>query len=150
MQYANGCNFDVISLRRYSPQMNIGDRLDKAMKDARITSQSALSRASGVPQATISRILSGGDGKKGPETATLRRLAAALNVSFEWLNEGTNSVPTIQLVESLSSREVSGDEILELVTAYLECSTPIRDVVMKSAKAGARRAGGLTGLATDN
>jgi transcriptional regulator with XRE-family HTH domain len=149
MQYANGCVFDVISLHGYSPRMNIGDRLDKAMKDAKITSQSALARASGVPQATISRILSGGDGKKGPETATLRKLAGALNVSFDWLNEGIPPERGISLVEGLESPEVSGDEILELVTAYLECSPAIRNVLMKSAKAGARRAES-NGLATNN
>jgi len=71
--------------------MTIATRLDQAMKDARIKSQSALSRASKVPQATISRILKGG-GKNGPETETIRKLAAALGVSFEWLNEGGKHV----------------------------------------------------------
>ena len=54
--------------------MTIGTRLDKAMRDARIPSQQALAQASGVPQPTISRILKNG-GKKGPETATLVKLA---------------------------------------------------------------------------
>ncbi len=50
-------------------------------------SQSALSRLSGVPQPTINRILNG-VGKKGPEASTVSRLAAACNVSFQWLHEG--------------------------------------------------------------
>lgn len=66
--------------------MNISTRLDEAMRKAGF-SQSGLSRASGVPQPTINRILKGPN-KRGPETATLRRLAQACNVTFEWLNEG--------------------------------------------------------------
>lgn len=69
------------------PRMSIGNRLDQAMKAARIKSQSELSRASGVPQATISRILKGA-GAKGPETETVKKLARACRVSFAWLNEG--------------------------------------------------------------
>lgn len=49
--------------------------------------QSALSRASGVPQPTINRILKGG-GKRGPETETVKKLAAACRVNFVWLMEG--------------------------------------------------------------
>lgn len=67
--------------------MTIGNRLDEAMRRAGIRSQTALARSSGVPQATISRTLKGG-GKSGPETETIRKLAAACNVSFEWLSEG--------------------------------------------------------------
>lgn len=68
-------------------RMNIGNRLDQAMKAARIKSQSELSRLSGVPQATISRILKD-IGVKGPETETIKKLAKACKVSFIWLNEG--------------------------------------------------------------
>lgn len=73
--------------RPYISSMTIANRLDEAMRTAEIESQSALSRLSGVPQPTINRILKGG-GKKGPETETLRKLAIACNVSFDWLNEG--------------------------------------------------------------
>ncbi|WP_158610255.1 helix-turn-helix domain-containing protein [Herminiimonas sp. KBW02] len=69
--------------------MTIGDRLDQAMKAARIKSQSELARLSGVPQATISRILKA-VGSKGPETETIKKLAKACRVSFSWLNEGVN------------------------------------------------------------
>lgn len=71
----------------YSLCMTIGNRLDQAMKAARIKSQSELARISGVPQATISRILKG-VGSKGPETETVKKLAKACRVTFSWLNEG--------------------------------------------------------------
>jgi len=67
--------------------MTIPERLDQAMRAAGFASQSALARASGVPQPTINRILSGSV-KGAPETSTLTRLAAACNVSFTWLLEG--------------------------------------------------------------
>lgn len=87
MQYENGSIFASNYAQIYSPRMTIGDRLDKAMKAAKIDSQSELQRLSGVPQATISRILKGG-GKRGPESETIKKLAKACRVSFEWLNEG--------------------------------------------------------------
>jgi len=68
--------------------MNISTRLDQAMQQAGILSQSALARASGIPQPTINRILKG-SGKKGPETNTIAALAAACNVSAQWLTDGT-------------------------------------------------------------
>jgi phage repressor protein C with HTH and peptisase S24 domain len=67
--------------------MTIASRLDEAMQEAGFPSQSALARASGVPQPTINRILKSA-GVRGPETATVAALAAACNVSFNWLNEG--------------------------------------------------------------
>ncbi|MRT27609.1 LexA family transcriptional regulator [Herbaspirillum sp. CAH-3] len=66
---------------------NIAARLDQAMSAAGFPSQSALARASGVPQPTINRILKN-SGKGHPEAATVRKLAEACNVSFNWLNEG--------------------------------------------------------------
>lgn len=72
----------------------IGDRLDKAMRDAKIPKQKDLERETArvgrrIPQATISRILKGSN-KNGPETETIKALAAACGVSFVWLmnNEG--------------------------------------------------------------
>ncbi len=67
--------------------MSIAERIDQAMKAAKIPSQNELSRRSGVPQPTIARILKGG-GKKGPETGTLVALARALNVELSWLQMG--------------------------------------------------------------
>ncbi|MFZ6647745.1 LexA family transcriptional regulator [Undibacterium sp. TJN25] len=71
--------------------MTLTSRLETAMQAAGFASQSALSRASGVPQPTINRILNA-VGTKGPETETLRKLASACNVSFEWLHEGLGSM----------------------------------------------------------
>lgn len=71
--------------------MTISNRLNDAMQggDGREkVSQSELCRRSGVPQPTIARILKG-DGKKGPETTTLVKLATALGVEFMWLQQGT-------------------------------------------------------------
>lgn len=65
------------------------------MQAAGIPSQSALARASGVPQPTINRILKG-TGKKGPETNTITALAQACNVSAQWLVEGTGSMQRAQ------------------------------------------------------
>lgn len=85
--------------RLYIPQMDkmddeIASRLDEAMLLRGFKSQSALARASEVPQPTINRILKGG-GKSGPETGTLKKLASALRVRFEWLSDGQGemSVP---------------------------------------------------------
>lgn len=87
MQCANELFFAHFYTSPYISQMTIADRLDQAMRFARFKSQNALARASGIPQPTINRAL-GGKGKKGPETETLKALAAACHVNFEWLNEG--------------------------------------------------------------
>jgi SOS-response transcriptional repressor LexA len=86
MQYMFEYPFDTLYPPAYSCRMDISSRLDKAMKEAGFVSQSALARASGVPQPTINRILKR-TGTKGPEADTVRKLAAACNVSFDWLNE---------------------------------------------------------------
>jgi phage repressor protein C with HTH and peptisase S24 domain len=70
--------------------MTIAHRLQEAMNGAGITSQSELARRSGVPQPTINRILNG-VGKQGPATQTLKKLAAACEVSFQWLADGTSA-----------------------------------------------------------
>ncbi|TAM07262.1 MAG: LexA family transcriptional regulator [Paraburkholderia sp.] len=71
--------------------MNLAERLDFAMKARRVESQSALSRASGVPQPTINRILKGTTTK--PDTDTLQKLADALEVSLAWLVDETGDGP---------------------------------------------------------
>lgn len=68
----------------------ISTRLKQAMFDEaakKRVSQSELSRRSGVPQPTISRILKG-QVMTEPEMATIDALARAANVSFEWLRTG--------------------------------------------------------------
>lgn len=54
-----------------------------------IASQSALSRASGVPQPTINRILTGATGS--PDLPTLQKLAAALSTTSSWIADGVGS-----------------------------------------------------------
>lgn len=80
--------------RAYSRGMTISTRLDQAMQAAGIPSQSALARASGVPQPTINRILKG-TGKKGPETSTIVQLAQACNVAAQWLMDGTGPMSRV-------------------------------------------------------
>jgi phage repressor protein C with HTH and peptisase S24 domain len=70
--------------------MTIPMRLQEAMNRACIKSQSELARRSGVPQPTINRILKG-VGRQGPATETLRKLAAACEVPFQWLGDGTGA-----------------------------------------------------------
>nr|MBV0881041.1 helix-turn-helix domain-containing protein [Noviherbaspirillum sp. L7-7A] len=60
------------------------------MNSAGITSQSELARRSGVPQPTINRILNG-VGRQGPATETLKKLAVACEMPFQWLADGTGA-----------------------------------------------------------
>jgi phage repressor protein C with HTH and peptisase S24 domain len=102
---------------------NIATRLDQAMSAAGFPSQSALSRASGVPQPTINRILKN-SGKGHPEAATVRKLAEACNVSFNWLNEGLGEMgrevlspsPKVQALKALiaSTVPIERPEIVEI------------------------------------
>lgn len=119
MQYANESLFDAAYTHPYIAHMTIGNRLDEAMQLAGFDSQSALARASGVPQPTINRILKG-VGKKGPEAETLRKLALACRVTFEWLYEGigapqrpSTSTTTLQLTDHPHRRAAD----FELVSA---------------------------------
>jgi transcriptional regulator with XRE-family HTH domain len=147
MQCTNELNFAPAYARLYIPRMTIGNRLDKAMKAANIRSQSALKRASGVPQATISRILKGG-GAKGPEADTVKKLAAACNVNFDWLNEGiglperhrSGHVESEPSVEIKNDTEASASEIVDLINAYRTASVKDRVEIMASAKLAAKRA----------
>ena len=70
--------------------MTIAFRLHEAMSKAGIPSQSELARRSGVPQPTINRILKG-VGRQGPAVETLKKLAAACGVPFQWLGDGTGA-----------------------------------------------------------
>jgi phage repressor protein C with HTH and peptisase S24 domain len=74
----------------YSSGMTIPLRLQEAMNRAGIKSQSELARRSGVPQPTINRILKS-VGKQGPATETLKKLATACEVPFQWLGDGTGA-----------------------------------------------------------
>jgi phage repressor protein C with HTH and peptisase S24 domain len=87
MQYPNECEVGREYAPAYISPMTIGQRLDEAMKAAGFFNQKTLEEASGVPQPTISRILKN-SGKKGPEAHTVKSLANACGVSFEWLYDG--------------------------------------------------------------
>jgi phage repressor protein C with HTH and peptisase S24 domain len=91
--------------------MTIALRLDKAMKRAGIPSQNALARRSGVPQPTINRILKGG-GRQGPATETLKKLAMACGVPFQWLSEGTGE----------EHRAMPGEAVTRVPQADIETS----------------------------
>lgn len=111
----------------------IGGRLDRAMKGAKIESQAELARRSGVPQPTISRILKD-PGKKGPETETLRKLANACGVRFEWLNEGTGESGLGQAQGQSQEQSSLVDEILEIAALYREASDRERAMIMNAAR----------------
>ncbi|MFJ1300148.1 helix-turn-helix domain-containing protein [Pseudomonadota bacterium AL_CKDN230030165-1A_HGKHYDSX7] len=66
--------------------MSLSDRLRKQMRWRGIQSQSQLARISGVPQASIHRILV--REHHAPRLDTLRRLAHALDTTVAWLDEG--------------------------------------------------------------
>lgn len=154
MQYGNGYIFARSYSRMYSPRMTIGDRLDKAMHDAKIESQSELHRRSGVPQATISRILKGSS-PKGPETDTIKKLAKACRVSFEWLNEGVGSgeqaaLPADELIRASLSSDVLAVEMIELLTLYKDATGAERRLIMSSARLHIRRRRILATDATGN
>lgn len=74
---------------QYIGAMGISEKLDQAMVARGVRSQSELSRASGVPQPTINRILKGET--KSPDIATVQKLAAALTLPVTWLTEDTES-----------------------------------------------------------
>ncbi|MFP4895164.1 helix-turn-helix domain-containing protein [Paraburkholderia sp. EG304] len=82
--------------RAYSPAMNIGDNLDKAMKARAIESQKALERLSGVPQPTINRILKGNT----PDIGTAKKLADALGISVTWLIDQSGVGPNSSISEA--------------------------------------------------
>lgn len=153
MQYENECFFAARILYGYSATMTIGSRLDAAMKAAKFKSQSALSRNSGVPQPTISRILSD-DGEKGPETETLRKLANACRVPFEWLlqgsrpNESTEPPTAIAVVEI--NQDAFADEIMELIQMYRASTTMGRINLLDSARDTPKITTKLTRRTNDN
>lgn len=102
----------------YSPSMGIGNRLDEAMKKAGYKTQAALEAVSGVPQPTIARILKGG-GKRGPESDTVKKLAAACGVKFSWLmfeqNDGSEVIEPVPIRQKIADYETSLSPKINLV-----------------------------------
>jgi transcriptional regulator with XRE-family HTH domain len=132
---------------------SIGWRLDKAMQDARIKSQAALARLSGVPQPTINRILNE-ERKRGPETATLVALANATGVEFLWLQQGIGpqfagsgpaldagdqslqpvQLRTVEPVMTTTLQWVTEREA-ELLSEFRACAEPQKNRLLTSARA---------------
>lgn len=124
----------------YSLPMDISSRLDEAMREAGLESQMALARASGVPQPTINRILKLAT-KKGPEAATVRRLAAACNVNFDWLNEGIGPKRRGEASQAVAANEpsaipenyIDAAELSELIALYARSTSLGRDLIFGAA-----------------
>lgn len=129
-QYELEYMFDQNVTRSDYSGMDISERLDAAMKAARFPSQSALARASGIPQPTINRILKGA-GKQGPESVTVRKLAQACNCSFDWLNEGKGDIGRYaQVADPIS---LSLDELTELLNLFAMSSADGRRQIIRMA-----------------
>jgi transcriptional regulator with XRE-family HTH domain len=142
--------FDTTYARAYKVDMSISDRLNEAMILARIPSQNALFRASGVPQPTINRILKG-TGKNGPETETLRKLAVACGVRFEWLNEGLGAprdgpvrrgpIAVQAPAEQMPNLIYASADEERLLTLYREADDLGRNIIISNAESVDKRAG---------
>lgn len=158
MQYTNGTLFANDYSRLYSPRMNLAKRLDEAMKVAHDygpngISQSELSRKSGVPQATISRTLKGAT---SPETDTIRRLAAALGVTFDWLNEGIQpkhrtetkpqSTSPVSLASNNAEQKLTPEQYAEVILLFGKspphAQREVLRILSKAVKAGSVVKGG--------
>lgn len=141
----------------YISSMNIGDRLDEAMKKAGYRTQNALATASGVPQPTIARILKGG-GKRGPESETIKRLASACGVTFSWLNGETSEPPMFHphsikqeqatyATPSISLVYVSPEE-LQLITNYRESTDRGKQTIILAGETSPKNTKGIRKIKT--
>jgi transcriptional regulator with XRE-family HTH domain len=135
---------------------NIGTRLDQAMKEAGFESQSALARASKVPQPTINRILQGG-GARGPEAATVRKLAEACNVSFEWLNEGIGEKNRVGLTLAHSAApaeedpdKIDASQLLALIDLFRQSTPAGRQFILDSATEAEKLSGAESWVSARN
>lgn len=106
--------------------MNIADRIDTAMKMANIKSQAELARKSGVPESTVTRILKG---PTQPSVDNLALIAAACNVSMDWIVTGTDK-PTADTTE-IPLVYVTQEE-LKLLTQFRE-ATEMGKMLIKTA-----------------
>ena len=122
----------------YICEMDIAQRLDRAMRDARIKSGSELSRRSGVPQATVSRILSGG-GKKKPETDTIMKLAAACHVPFLWLLNGGDVEQAKPTEEEKMHLAYINNREAQLLTCYRESDARSKLFIEDTARTADRK-----------
>ncbi len=115
--------------------MSIGKRLEKAMLVAGHKSQKSLEVASGVPQATISRILND-RGTKGPETDTLLKLAEACRTPFEWLLNGPEDLnaEVTPIGKPPVDPDKELDEVLALIKIFRSLQPKARVMLLQSAR----------------
>lgn len=107
----------------HNGDMNLADRLDQAVQIRFGGNQSEFSRASGISQPTINRILKGKT--PTPDFKTLKKLADALSVSTDWLTDGIGHGPEIaqersgidKLVAELHGLESMGPQWADLAQA---------------------------------
>lgn len=97
--------------------MKISDRLDIAMNIAGFKSQAELSRASGVSESTLARILKG---VVTPSVEVLQALGKTLNVSLDWIVNGKSTEPHIEAGLYLSYITL---EELQMITQFREANS---------------------------
>lgn len=138
MQYEDERRFATHYSRLYSPLMDISDRLEQAMKAAKFKTQGELAEASGVTQATISRILNRRTDAQGPESETVKRLAKACHVTFEWLNEGVGDTKQILQAAAETPKAKSAndfaEELIDLIRGYKEGDDTDRSIMLEAAR----------------
>jgi transcriptional regulator with XRE-family HTH domain len=114
-----------------------GDRLDELMQAnplyAGNRGQSALARASGVPQPTISRILKK---KAAPEMETVTKLAVALSVTCEWLltERGPKYIKDMHQFgvvnpDAIATEEIKSIEISTLINLLQNLHTEVTNIL---------------------
>jgi transcriptional regulator with XRE-family HTH domain len=101
----------------YMVGMGIAERIDRMMRERKIKSQSALARASGVPQPTIARIL---NRQNVPELNTVTKLASALGVTTTWLTDGPDEAPVYSQSRSLAQDDETSRTAIALRQAQIE------------------------------
>jgi transcriptional regulator with XRE-family HTH domain len=117
--------------------MDFSERLDEAMRRAGYKSQHALARAAGISQSTVNRLLQE-SGTVGPEMATVKKLADACGVSFEWLHAGVVSrTPVEQKMPNLSLVYVDEEE-LRILTLYRESNEAGKHFIIDAAEQAAK------------
>ena len=107
--------------------MDIGSRLDKAMKASGLSTQTALSKKSDVSQSTINRILK--NKGESPDAMTVYRLAKACAVSVEYLLTGEQTQKN-----GVHLAYITTEEAL-LLSKYRECSEEAKSYVQTSVEA---------------
>ena len=114
--------------------MDIAHRIDLAMRKSGIRSQAELARRSGIPESTIARILKIGG---NPSIETVAALAKILNVSIDWLVNGTDH-PSPQdeipdLLAWLSKSEMA------VITSMRQSTDDGKALIINAARAASKK-----------